>query len=96
MSAQTKLSSRGQCVIPQAIRDRKGWRAGDPLDVIEDKDGVTLRKRDPALDRLGPPLTMHEFWAALPRYEGPPITLEQMDAAVLAEAAARYVRKTAR
>ncbi len=96
MNAQTKMSAKGQCVIPRAVRDRKGWHAGDPLEVIEGVDSVTLRKRDPAIARLGPPLNNDEFWAALPKYDGPPITLEQMDAAVLAEAAARYRRKTAR
>ncbi len=99
MTLQTKLSAKGQCVIPQAVRDRKGWRAGDPLDVFEGEDSVTLRKRDPALARLGPPLSIEEMlavFASFPAHEGPPVTIEAMDAGVLAEAAARYRRKSAR
>jgi len=96
MVTQTKLSAKGQCVIPSAVRARQGWREGDTLDVIEGEDEVTLRRRDPALARLGPPLSVDEAIALLPKYEGPPITLEMMDAGVLAEAATRYTRKTAR
>ena len=96
MATQTKLSARGQCVIPSAVRARQGRREGDTLDVIEGEDEVTLRRRDPALARLGPPLSVDEMIALLPRHEGPPVTLEQMDAGVLAAAAARFRRKTAR
>jgi AbrB family looped-hinge helix DNA binding protein len=38
------LSTRGQLVLPKALRDRRGWRAGDTF-VVEDRpDGVLIRE----------------------------------------------------
>ncbi|MEH3047425.1 AbrB/MazE/SpoVT family DNA-binding domain-containing protein [Sphingomonas adhaesiva] len=45
MNAFTKLSGKGQVVVPKATRDRLGWAAGLDLEVIETGDAVTLRPR---------------------------------------------------
>ena len=45
---QTKISTKGQVVLPSAIRRRLGLRAGDSLDVKTEGDRVVLtlqRKR---------------------------------------------------
>lgn len=39
---QTKVSTKGQIVIPGPIRRRLGLRAGDPLDISVEKDRIVL------------------------------------------------------
>ena len=89
MNAQTKLSAKGQVVIPKAVRDRLCWEEGAALEVIERGDGVLLRAAQPQRERI----TMEEFRKRVPPYEGPPLSLEDMDKAVLDEAARRYRTK---
>ncbi len=43
MSEQTVISSKGQVVIPKAVRDAFGWESGTQLSVAVDEFGVTLR-----------------------------------------------------
>ena len=42
--ATTQLSTKGQVVLPKAVRERRGWRAGDKLVVEERPEGVLIRK----------------------------------------------------
>lgn len=86
MSVQTKLSAKGQCVIPAEVRARLGWREGDLLDVTETGDRVVLRRSSAeALAKLGGPISWEEFRRRVPPHEGPPVTLEEMDQAIEAE-----------
>ncbi|MEI9968888.1 MAG: AbrB/MazE/SpoVT family DNA-binding domain-containing protein [Terracidiphilus sp.] len=39
---QTKVSTKGQIVIPQPVRRRLGLRAGDALDIAIEKDRIVL------------------------------------------------------
>jgi AbrB family looped-hinge helix DNA binding protein len=39
---QTKVSTKGQIVIPQPVRRRLGIRPGDPLDISVEKDRIVL------------------------------------------------------
>jgi AbrB family looped-hinge helix DNA binding protein len=43
MSEQTVISSKGQVVIPKAIREAFGWDHGTKLTVAADAEGVILR-----------------------------------------------------
>ncbi|MDO9490357.1 MAG: AbrB/MazE/SpoVT family DNA-binding domain-containing protein [Sphingomonadaceae bacterium] len=43
MNAETRLSAKGQIVIPKDVRDSKRWTAGTAFEVIERPDGVLLR-----------------------------------------------------
>lgn len=42
---QTKVSTKGQVVLPGALRRRLGIRAGDPLDVSVDEGRIVLAPR---------------------------------------------------
>lgn len=44
---QTTLSSKGQMVIPEAIREQARFRSGDKLDVGYVNGLVVIRKRQP-------------------------------------------------
>lgn len=41
--ATTKLSSKGQIVIPEDVRDKVGLHTGDQFVVVADKDVVILK-----------------------------------------------------
>ena len=91
MNAHTRLSAKGQIVIPKPVRDRLCWAEGADLELIETADGVLLRPVQPSRERI----TIEEFRRRMPRYEGPPATLEDMDAAIEAARAERWARKIA-
>ena len=43
MNAQTRLSSKGQVIIPKDVRDRLNFAPGTELDIIESAGGVFLK-----------------------------------------------------
>ena len=43
----TKLSSKGQVIIPKAVRNHHRWEAGLELQVIDTGDGVLLKPMAP-------------------------------------------------
>ena len=81
------LSADGQLVLPQAVRERRGWEAGARLVVEEIGEGVLL-KREPS-EPLFKPTRLEDVIGML-KHEGPPISIEEMDQAVLDEAARRW------
>lgn len=85
-AAGTVVSTKGQVILPKAIRDRKGWGPGTKLVVEETAQGVVLRSQKPF-----PPTRLEDVVGSL-KYDGPPKTIEEMNAAVLEEAAERHRR----
>lgn len=76
MSAHTKLSAKGQVVIPKDVRDRLGLIEGMTLDVIETGDGVMLRRsRQPgkisATEAVARLRTIYQ-------HKGPPVPIERL------------------
>ncbi|HSM28697.1 MAG TPA: AbrB/MazE/SpoVT family DNA-binding domain-containing protein [Thioalkalivibrio sp.] len=43
----TKLSSKGQVIIPKAVRNARRWEAGQELLVIDTDEGVLLMPKAP-------------------------------------------------
>jgi len=80
----TTVSTKGQVILPKAIRQRREWDAGTRLLVEETPEGVLLRPA-PAFAETRP----QDVFALLP-HSGKPKTLEEMDAGVLAEARRRH------
>lgn len=75
----TRLSSKGQVVLPKSVRTAHGWKPGTEF-VIEDRDGgVLLRPRKPTATRW-------EDIVGITGYRGPRKTLREMDDAIEAEA----------
>jgi AbrB family looped-hinge helix DNA binding protein len=85
----TKVSSKGQVVLPRAVRERKKWQPGTTLVVEETQEGVLLRPEKPF-----PPITVDEFIAVLEKrkYKGKPKTIEEMDTAIANEMRRRHAR----
>ena len=79
----TVVSTKGQVILPKTIRDRMRWSAGTKLTVEERADGVLLKARP-----IFPETTLDEVFGSM-RYDGPALSLEDMDAAVMREAKRR-------
>ena len=82
----TTVSTKGQVILPSAIRQRREWGAGTRLTVEETAEGVLL-KPTPAFAETRPAAV----FGSLP-HKGKPKTLDEMEAGVLAEAKRRHAR----
>jgi len=72
----TKLSSKGQVIIPKEIRSRHHWEPGQELQAIDTDDGILLRSASPF-----PETRMSEVASCL-SFSGKTKTLEDMEAAI--------------
>jgi AbrB family looped-hinge helix DNA binding protein len=72
----TKLSTKGQVILPKSVRDARGWNAGTELVVEEVAGGVTLRPL-----RRSPVSRLEDVVGCL-KYTGRAKTLKQMEKAI--------------
>lgn len=79
----TKLSSKGQIVLPSAIRSARNWKPGIELAVENRPEGVLLRPLKP----FAPTRLAEVIGSAA--YRGPRRSLKDMENAVLREARKR-------
>jgi AbrB family looped-hinge helix DNA binding protein len=81
----TRLSSKGQFILPKAVRDAHDWTPGTAFLVEDTADGVLLRPVMPAPSRLDDVVgCLHG--------KGPARTVEEMNAAIGNEVRARRDR----
>lgn len=80
----TTVSTKGQVILPKAIRQVLRWEAGTRLAVLNTREGVLLRPLR-AFEETRP----EEVFGSL-AFDGPPKSIEEMDAGVLAEARRRH------
>jgi AbrB family looped-hinge helix DNA binding protein len=74
--ATTRVSTKGQVVIPREVRARHGWEAGTELTIEDHSDGLVLRAVKPfAPSRI-------EDTIGCTEYNGPAKSLEEMDAGI--------------
>ncbi len=71
---RTRLSSKGQLVLPKSVRDRQGWMAGTELEVEDRGDAVVLRRVRPTFPR-----TTIEKVRGSAGYRGPTVPVEDFD-----------------
>ena len=79
----TTVSTKGQVILPKAVRDNRRWGAGTRLTVEETAEGVLLRAAP-----LFAPTNIDDVFEML-KGPGPALTIEQMDEAVADEARRR-------
>lgn len=72
----TKLSSKGQIIIPRVLRDEYNWKPGLEFIIIDTGHGVLLRPK-----RAFPATTLEQVAGSL-SYSGPAKTITEMDAAI--------------
>ncbi len=75
-SQATRLSTKGQLIIPKDVRERHGWTAGVELLVEDRGDSVILRR---AVDL---PETTVDDLVGCAGYKGPALSLEEMEAGI--------------
>ena len=80
------LSSKGQVVLPAALRAARRWSAGTRFEVVDTPAGVLLKPLQ-AASPFAPTRLDDVFGMA--RWHGPARTVAEMDAAVVAEARRR-------
>lgn len=74
----TRLSSKGQVILPKSIRTAHQWEPGVEFVVEDTADGVLLRPVSPYR-----PTSLDEVIGCV-GYQGPAKTVEEMDAALAA------------
>lgn len=83
----TSVSTKGQVILPKAMRDQLGWSAGTRLAVEYTADGLVLKP----LTEAFPPTRPEDVFGCL-KFTGKPKTLAEMDAGIIAEARRRHAR----
>lgn len=84
--ATTTVSTKGQVILPKAIRDSRRWPAGTRLLVVETPQGVLL-KTEPRI-----PPTRFEDVRGMLDYTGPAKTIEEMNEGIAREFRRRHER----
>jgi AbrB family looped-hinge helix DNA binding protein len=79
----TTVSTKGQVILPKAVRQQKRWQAGTRLTVENTDEGVLLKAAP-----LFAPTEVDAVCGSL-SFRGKPKTIAEMDSAVAAEARRR-------
>ncbi|MBQ0820451.1 AbrB/MazE/SpoVT family DNA-binding domain-containing protein [Microvirga sp. HBU67558] len=82
----TVVSTKGQVILPKSIRQHRHWEPGTRLLVEETPEGVLLKAAP-----VFAPSQPDDVYGSLP-HQGPPKTLEEMEASIVAEAKRRHAR----
>ncbi len=83
----TTVSTKGQVILPKAIRDQLHWDAGTRLAVEHTAEGVLLKR----LTAVFAPTRPENVFGCL-AYRGEPKSIEEMEKAITAEVRRRHAR----
>ncbi len=86
--SMANVSSKGQIVIPKAIRESKGFVAGAKVEFVDHPEGVLLKQ-----PKRTARYTLQDLARVLPRYDGPPVTDEMMRERMEEAMRERWARK---
>ncbi|PSQ96000.1 MAG: hypothetical protein BRD55_08090 [Bacteroidetes bacterium SW_9_63_38] len=75
-AASSKASSRGQVVLPKAVRDDHHWRPGQEVEIVNTDDGILPRPQSPFPD------TTVEEVKGVTGYDGPSVSTDRMTGTV--------------
>ena len=73
----TTVSTKGQVILPKSVREHRRWKPGTRLIISETPEGVLLKPESPF-----PPTRIEDVVGCL-KYDGPPISIEDMNLGVL-------------
>ena len=79
----TVISTKGQVILPKAIRDQLQWGAGTRLTVENTPDGVLLKSTP-----MFAATSVDALFGSM-RHTGPALSIDDMNAAISAEAERR-------
>jgi AbrB family looped-hinge helix DNA binding protein len=80
----TRLSSKGQVILPKSLRDAHHWTVGTEFEVEDRPEGILLRPKKPF------PATQLGDVIGCAGYTGPAKSLEEMDAAIAQAVSERH------
>jgi AbrB family looped-hinge helix DNA binding protein len=83
---KTRLSSKGQVILPKSVRDAHRWQPGTEFVVEDLPEGVMLRAMKPF-----PPSRLEDVAGSL-RYTGKAKTLAEMEEGIRTEVKRRHAR----
>ncbi|MBU4527948.1 MAG: AbrB/MazE/SpoVT family DNA-binding domain-containing protein [Hoeflea sp.] len=95
MGARTKMSSKGQVILPKRLRDAHGWTAGTEFEVIDSPTGVELKPLA-ATGTAGQAIAFADFLEMIPKRGSSPVSEELIQAAITEEARRRWNEETGR
>ncbi len=75
--SSTVVSTKGQVILPKALRDQNNWGPGTRLIVEQTREGVLLR-REPYFK----PTRIEDVMGML-KYDGPTVSIEEMNEGLL-------------
>jgi AbrB family looped-hinge helix DNA binding protein len=75
MNAITRMSSKGQVVIPKDVRDALGWTEGQELRVIKSGGRAMIELATPKKEKI----SWEDFERSVPKYEGPPVSIDEIN-----------------
>lgn len=81
----TRLSTKGQIVLPKSIRESRAWTAGTEFTVEETADGLLIKPV-----QVLPAVTLEQVAGCLKTGRKKPVTLAEMDAAITARIHKRH------
>ncbi len=84
---KTKLSTKGQVVVPKELRRRQQWEPGDELVIEETSEGLLIRRAS-----VFPPTRIEDVYGMLHRPGMKPLSIKEMDEAIVAEVKRRHAR----
>ena len=79
----TVISTKGQVILPKAIRDQLQWEAGTRLTVENTPEGVLLKSTP-----MFAASSIDALFGSM-RYAGPALSIDDMNAAIATEAERR-------
>ena len=81
--AKTKLSTKGQIVLPKSLRAAHRWKPGTEFAIEDREEGILLKPK------AGTAARTWESLLGCVRYAGPRRSVKEMDAAIASEARSR-------
>ncbi len=87
---KTRLSSKGQIVIPKSVREAHGWEEGTELTVENTSEGVLLKSNS----RSPFPKTTIDEVLGCANYKGPRRSLKDMKRGIYEAMRERWERKS--
>ncbi|WP_311028402.1 AbrB/MazE/SpoVT family DNA-binding domain-containing protein [Mesorhizobium koreense] len=86
MNVRARISSKGQLVLPKAVREAYGLGPGSEVDIESAGDSIVLK---PLHKKARRTYTIDEV-AGFLKYDGPPVTVEDMERGILEEAKRKW------
>ena len=80
---ESKISKRGQTTLPKAVREALGLQPGDRIRYFIHEGDVKILPVRPVTELYG-----------ILKYDGPPVSVEEMNEAIAEAACAKWLRST--